>query len=425
MRDYSFESAIERIEDHRTHEYFTEVISSYYNENFRSTVVLLYTITICDLVFKLQSLRDVYGDAKAEGILKSIEQMQKEKPNSPDWEVKLIELIEKQTNLLEPSDIANITQLQKHRHLCAHPVLVHNYELYNPNKETVRAHLRNMLEGILTKPPLFSRSIFDDFLKDLSEIKDITLTDEKLENFLTKRYFDKFTPIVEIQIIKSLWKITLKLDNEDANQNREINFKALIILIDITFPAVVDSIRKEPNSFGVNIEFIDHIVDLLNEFPEVYDVLSNSDKVLIDAKIDEDKNLRAKSFFRSEDIESHLKYLEEENHDLDSDTMEYIKAIAIDQGYSKEAKKLSILCFGGSQSFAIADTRYIKQIRPILNDLDESELKFLLNVINENSQIYNRNRAGYTNGQVKTRCDEILGEDFDYSPYWNFTNSLN
>lgn len=41
MRDYSFESAIERIDDHRTKEYFNEVITSYYNENFRSAVVLL------------------------------------------------------------------------------------------------------------------------------------------------------------------------------------------------------------------------------------------------------------------------------------------------------------------------------------------------------------------------------------------------
>lgn len=424
MRDYSFEAAIDRIEDHRTKTYFKEVISSYYNENYRAAIVLLYTITICDLVFKLQNLRDIYSDTKAEGILKSIEKMQNDKPYSPDWEVKLIELIEKQTNLLEPADITNISQLQKHRHLCAHPVLVQNYELYNPNKETVRAHLRNILEGILTKPPLFSRSIFDDFVRDLADIKEITLTDDQLENFLRKRYFNKFTPIVENQIIKSLWKISLKLDNEEANANREINFKALLLLIEVTFPAVVESIKKEPNSFGINVNFLEYIIPLLNDFPEIYDVLSNPDKVLIDAKVDNNPDYKALALFRYEDIEQHLTYLINENFNLGLETMEYIMEIAKDQGYEPQMRALCIKCFGRSGNFATADIRYIKHISPILNDLDADDIKLLLEQINENNQIYNRNRAALTNKEVKTKADEVLGTDFDYSPYPNFIQNM-
>lgn len=424
MRDYSFESAIDMIDDHRTKEYFNEVISSYYNENFRSAIVLLYTITVCDLVFKLQSLRDVYGDIKAQGILKSIEQMQSDKPNSPDWEAKLIELIEKQTNLLEPAAIVNITQLQKHRHLCAHPVLVHNYVLYNPNKDTVRAHIRNILEGILTKPPLFSRSIFDDFVKDLADIKEITLTDDQLENFLAKRYFDKFTPIVETQIIKSLWKITLKLDNGDANANREINYKALIMLINIGYPTILTTIENEPNSFGLNVEFIDKIVDLFNEFPNIYDVISHSDKVIIDGKINGSSDLKAKSFFRSKDVEEHLQYLINENHDLDPSTLEYINEIAVDQGFTKQANQLSILSFGESRNFNVADSRFRLLIRPILDELDVDDLQVLLKVIHDNSQIHNRSRASSTNREVKEKCDAVLPPDFDYAPFSYFTSNL-
>lgn len=420
MRDYSFELAIERIDDHRTKSYFNEVISSYYSENFRAAIVLLYTSTVCDLVFKLQNLRDVYGDNKAQAILKSIEQMQTDKPYSPDWEVKLIELIEKQTNLLEPADVVNITQLQKHRHLCAHPVLVRNYELYNPNKDTVRAHIRNILEGVLTKPPLFSRSIFDDFVKDLAEIKEITLTDDQLENFLTKRYFDKFTPIVETQIIKSLWKITLKLDNNDANENRDINYKALVMLIDIGYPMILDSITKEPNSFGVNVEFINQIVDLFNEFPNIYDVISDSEKVIIDGKINGNHELKAKAFFRSKNFEEHMQYLINENHDLDSDTVDYIKDIATDQGFTKQANQLSILSFGSSGNFNTADSRFNRQIRPILNELDVEDMQLLLKEICSNSQIYLRSRAKSTHREVKERCDVILPPDFDYAPYFNF-----
>lgn len=41
---------------------FKEVLSSYLNENYRSVTVMLYSIAICDILFKLQELNDMYND---------------------------------------------------------------------------------------------------------------------------------------------------------------------------------------------------------------------------------------------------------------------------------------------------------------------------------------------------------------------------
>ena len=84
---------------------------------------MLYSVVICNLIYKLEELRDVYNDATSKKILLEIEGLQQANPKSPDWENKLVEMIADRTKLLEISDVENINQLQKHRHLSAHPVL--------------------------------------------------------------------------------------------------------------------------------------------------------------------------------------------------------------------------------------------------------------------------------------------------------------
>lgn len=59
----------------KTREYFDELLSSYANGNYRSAVVMLYSVAICDLLFKLQELADMYNDTVAVNILQDINKM--------------------------------------------------------------------------------------------------------------------------------------------------------------------------------------------------------------------------------------------------------------------------------------------------------------------------------------------------------------
>ena len=47
----------QKIYSPKSREYFKEVISSYVNGNYRSAIVMLYSVCICDLLFKLQELK--------------------------------------------------------------------------------------------------------------------------------------------------------------------------------------------------------------------------------------------------------------------------------------------------------------------------------------------------------------------------------
>ncbi|MCU1289244.1 MAG: uncharacterized protein JWN60_1473, partial [Acidobacteria bacterium] len=123
MIDYSIESSFERIDNSQTKQYFQEVLSSYQTGNYRSAVVMLWSVIICDLIYKLQYLRDVDNDSVAKDILTETETKQKANPNSPDWEIHLLKSVKDKTELLDTSDFTNLNSIQQIRHLSAHPVL--------------------------------------------------------------------------------------------------------------------------------------------------------------------------------------------------------------------------------------------------------------------------------------------------------------
>lgn len=185
--DYSIETSLEKIQNYKTSQYFQEVYQTYINKNYRSSVVMLYSVLICDLVFKLRDLRDIYSDSKAKNIIDEIEDLQTKKPTSSEWESKLIEAIKTRTNLFEPSDIVAIESLQKYRHLSAHPVLTNSDLLFTPNRETVQSLMRSILEGILTNPPFFSNKIFDAMLADLVEVQESLYEDQALRKYVVSR----------------------------------------------------------------------------------------------------------------------------------------------------------------------------------------------------------------------------------------------
>ena len=86
LDEYSIEQRATQIFDARTKEYFSEVLSCYAAGNHRSAVVMLWSVAVCDLLFKLQNLVDLYGDEKAKAILAKIGKLQEDNERSSIWE---------------------------------------------------------------------------------------------------------------------------------------------------------------------------------------------------------------------------------------------------------------------------------------------------------------------------------------------------
>jgi hypothetical protein len=426
MRAHSIDLLSEQIKNLKSKEYFEEVIRSYYSKNYRSATVMLYSIVICDLIFKLQELKEQFNDTNAKSILIEIEDLQQKNQASPQWENKLIELIKEQTNILEHSDYQNILHLQKHRHLCAHPVMLQNYKLYSPNQDTVRAHIINILEGLLIKPALLSKKIFGEFLNNLSEIKDILITEKDIETHLKSKYFENLNTSIEKEIFRSLWKIVFNTENVICNDNRKINFKALNIILKRNYDVLIEYIKEDKlyYSNNLNLDFFSIILKFINNNPKILECLNDSANTLIKNKINQDENYIFSAWFLNKTLINHLKTIKN-NEDFDFNqkikiyTIQDLNKTLISQGLLSESKEFLIMMFGRSKSFDQADIRFDYLILPILKKFTILELTEIIKCIDENSQVNSRRYSKSSNKLVKEQVDR-LNPNFDFSTYKNF-----
>ncbi|TEB04680.1 hypothetical protein Psch_03442 [Pelotomaculum schinkii] len=76
MKDFILDEEIKNVTSKKTKVYLEEVLSTYYNGNYRSCIVVLYSVVLFDLIQKLTILKESYSDKKAEEILKDIENKQ-------------------------------------------------------------------------------------------------------------------------------------------------------------------------------------------------------------------------------------------------------------------------------------------------------------------------------------------------------------
>lgn len=389
--DYSIENLADSIQNPKTKLYFNEVYQTYINKNYRSSTVMLYSVLICDLVFKLRDLRDIYSDSKADKILKEIEEMQTANPTSPEWESKLIEFIRTRTNLLESSDIIAIESLQKFRHLSAHPVLSNSDLLYSPNKETVQSLIRNILEGILSSPPFFSNKIFDTMLNDLVEVKDSVYEDEALEKYVVSRYVSRLKRNDFHKIFRSLWKLVFVATDEKSTLHANLVYRVLGILTSQQKALCVELIKTESDFYSnITKDFkISALIHYLSKFPEIYVLLKPSLKLLIESQSKDEGELQFVSWFLSGSIKEHFESLEPSSiSDLRSDTFNFMESISINNGDVNIYRDFLIKYFNESNSFDQSANRLRTMADCLKGKLNLKQAKRLLRFANSNPQIY-------------------------------------
>ncbi|MFT5702381.1 MAG: hypothetical protein ACI8ZB_005300 [Desulforhopalus sp.] len=449
MYEFSIELASERIDDKRSREYFAEVLGSFINENYRSAVVMLWSVVISDFVFKLQTLSDLYQDETAEKILKSIREQQENSPTSSNWEKKLLEDIRKKTNLLEIGDYQNLLALQGMRHLSAHPVLSETNILYAPNKETVRSHIRNALEAVLLKPPIFTKKIINQLVTDLAEKKELLpdlaekkellpdlaekkelLPDKKsLQPYLENKYYNNLRPSTEEELFKTLWKFCFCLSNSDTNANRDINVRALALLYIRNQERFRNCIQNYPEFSSISTEFfaISALITFISEHIAIYQELNEPAKILIENFAKKNANLFSKAIFLSTNMKKHLidlgKFEHNQLFNLTTEEWAYLIDTARDVQCLPELHCIAINLYRRSPSFNGAGAIFTKFLEPCINEFNKESIEKLLSGIEENDQTYCR---GNSRRDHQLIADIIKNQDYEItiSDYSCFTRSL-
>lgn len=413
-----------QIQDQRTADYFSEVLSCYYSGNLRSAIVMLYATVICDLVFKLEDLVSIYGDKGAEKILDELKTQQENNPKSTDWERDVPEKCKNANKILSTADYSNFCSLQQLRHLCAHPVINGSRELYRPNSDIVLGHIRNMLEGILVKPAFQVKELFNIILNDLSSVKDIIIDEKQLKQYVESKFLDKFNSIeLEKHIFKTLWKFVFMLDNDECKTNRVINLFLLRLLVNRHKESLLSNFSKDKDYFANNIKSKDStllvlLIKFFNEYPDFFGALPNAKQLEINAIIDNDpfNSLNGLAIFRSTDF---VKHIFEETMNCYHAYLKYIAEFLENIAGHSKALEYYIELYAASNSYDQADWRFDDFIEPHLNEFDEKQVEQLIDATNSNGQIYDRRQAPYANNKIRNRM-LVLNPKFDFSRYKHF-----
>lgn len=424
MRNPIIDKLQAQIQDSRTAGYFAEVLSCYYSGNLRSAVVMLYATVICDLVYKLEDLRTLYNDKGAQKILDDLEKQQNENPKNTDWEKKVPEECMKMHKILNAADYSNFVALQQLRHLCAHPVIANNNVLYQPNPDIVLGHIRNMLDGIFTKPAFHVKELFAILLEDLASVKNFLVDEESIERYVVSKYLDKFNSVeLELQIFKKLWKFVFALDNDDCDTNRLINKAVLMILVRRHLDLVLDFFAKERDYFSRQIndknrDLLILLIMFFNEFPDFYSVLPDATQLEINAVIDnsQSSDLKGLSIFRCSDVVKHIlgETLRCSNKYLGyfSDLLEHMVGHEVVLDYY-------ISLYACSGNYNRADFCFDEFIEPHIAEFTEEQVKRLIESTENNGQISGRWKARPGNQIIKDRM-LALNANFDFTIYRHF-----
>lgn len=425
MKDFSIELSAESIVDPRTREYFEEVLKSYINGCHRSAVVMLWSVVVADVVYKLQTLRDLYQDQTAISILDAIEKKQQAAPTNPDWEIYLVDEVNTRTNLFEIGDYQHLVNLQKLRHLSAHPVLSSANLLFSPNKETARSAIRNALEGVLLKPPIFSKKVVTELVSDLAAKKALLPDKATLKQYLEAKYFRNLHRAVELELIKTLWKFCFRLSNVDTDANREINVRVLSLLYlrnPVDFKISITQNSGYFSEIAPTGEPLKALIFFLAEFPALYSALTDAAKIPLATFAQANINLLTPASYLSESFSLHLAALKAKEYgylrEITDENWQLLVSKGRESGTLQEVFSIGTKIYCGSGVFDTADSNFARFIDPYITEYDHDRLVELLLGIEGNNQTYWRGRAQIDHPKIAARAQALGGIDIEQYPHF-------
>ncbi|WJE43672.1 hypothetical protein QRD86_03400 [Bacillus halotolerans] len=428
---YNIREEMEKIDHHKTKSYFEEVISSYENKNFRSAIVMLYSVVICDLIYKLSDLRDIHNDQKAEKVLNDLNTDKDENPVSPQWENDLIEKAFREVKILENDVYSHILALKNDRNLSAHPVVSSIEILYKPTEELVKSHIRNMLDGLLKKKPIFSKQVFVPFLMEIARVKNEFSSDEKLKTYLNSKYINYFNDELTEYVFKNLWKFVFKKKGENEDKNRKVNYDVLIILLEQNRDLLEDLVKKETELFSDFTDetiIVSKLINLLALFPNIFKELKTHSQQIIRNRVKENNKYKYLTHFLLPSVKEHFEKLDSESYEYEyinsvtpyaqyilfkQDEIEFLKNLAIKHDCLEEFYDLMISQHIHSQFFNNADYTFNYCVTPYYKNFNKEQFEKLLKGINGNPQCYKRNDFKSDYKIIKDEVCKHLEEGFE------------
>lgn len=431
--EQSLELNSEKIYFNNTKKYFKEVLVSYNNGCYRSAIVNLYIVTLTDFIYRFQELDKQYKDENSKDILKAIEDAKEENKYSPHWEKELIKETFK-TSLIDTPAQAHVETLIKLRHLCAHPIIDSDYELFIPTKEMTRAIIIEILTNVLTKKVTLSSKVdnlINEFINDYKE----DLSPKDISKELNNKYFSKMSKTLIESQFKKYWKFSFFLDNADCDELRLIHINILESFCENSENEIVKILLKNKSFFSKPPlkKEIKRFIYFLNRNQIIYQKLDEPFKIKLSNIINTSFDYKALSLFLIDKhdpnwFKTHLNNIitecssyHEKNLHLSTSTIRDLHNVRLKAPELKDSLISFItILYTISPNFNHADARFLL-LSENLNELNNDQLQLIVEKSNSNSQLYGRKKSTEADTIIKNLIIERMGPTtFDFSKYSNF-----
>lgn len=414
------------IYDSRTRKYMAEVMSCYEHENYRSAIVMLNSVCLSDLFYKLQELRDVYSDGAAANAISNIEAKINKDKQSASWEKQLVDEIFNNFHLLDSAGYTLLVHLHDYRNLTAHPVLDGSSDLYQPSKELVESCIMEAIANILCKPAIFVKNIVGFMSDDLDSKKGYILDDRiGFENYIEQRYLKHMTIPMIVKVFRSFWKFTFYSDDEHCKKNRKINLALIRFLTRIMPGIVMKDIEDNAASYSL-LDTHDTVLMMmiyLSNNPDVYKILQPVVKALIDKRVEDDSYYKLVSWFKSDSKSEHIQTLINQNFvysPVNENESQYFVRSFKSSGEEDALYKYFIHLVRNATSFTSVMSLIDTYITPNLQNMTPERLEDLIHCYTENNQVYwNYYYDGYC-GRAWEYAKAYFTEDYIKERYPKF-----
>lgn len=228
-------------ESSESRNYFKEILQSYYGQNYRATIVMLYSFVIYDLFMKLQMMANE-GDGKASNKLREINTMISDDEKYSKVENEVIQFFKDNCPLYFERFVEDIDYLRNCRNKCAH-LKVNDNSLYVPSDYHARMLICSMFDNVLSVKAPFIMDLFTIAQSDVEAYSSsITyIPDDGLDTAICKAIRNKYLKRMTYDSIKKSYRTFIKLMFVSGDENCEQNAYGLFAFV----YAMTDYIVKE------------------------------------------------------------------------------------------------------------------------------------------------------------------------------------
>lgn len=274
-------------------QYFKEILSLYYSQNYRAAIVMLYSFVVYDLFAKLKTMAEE-GNKNAEEEIKSIKNMMEDDEKYSKVEKEVLNYFNTNYNLHFNNYEDDIAYLNKCRNKCAH-LKINEDQLFEPTDYQTRMLICSMYDHVLSVKAPFIMDLFslvEDEVEEFSETLPFLQDSAKdeLQNRVVNKYLNRMTSDSLERSLKTFLKLLFITDDHEAKKNRfglYVFTRAIIFyIIDSSRTSIFDKESIEELFKKIQVdrlkkdnELLKILKSLIDEFSIVFDKIRLNDKV--------------------------------------------------------------------------------------------------------------------------------------------------